>query len=248
MDDKGKDALSERTRRDAERAAGGGRDRGSDKGAARGGKGGGKGGKTKKAAELLALKLTGAKSATVIPTLEVVAPSGPALCVGPLNEPLDIIVCNKSVVLLRALEAAGAAPGSVLMLDTQPPEEAGLLYYQGAAQDVLYTRRWRRVYVAAPCTHTANSGASSRAAKMLIGLVLAAIAFAVWCYCAPADAVFFEHSRSCLGTYWLPPDQVVSPVRTSPCEPNPSRGSCRPPNPLGRVSITATIYLEGVTN
>ena len=137
--------------------------------------------------------------------------SSPQLCLGPLNEPTDIILCNKSTVLLRALEKEGAAPGSILMVDIQPPEEPGVLFYHGAAQDVLYKRPWRRLYVGAPCTHTANSGAASRAGKHLVGLVLAAIAFCVWCYCAPAQAVWFEHSRSCLGDYWMAPSQVVSP-------------------------------------
>ena len=87
--------------------------------------------------------------------------SAPQLCLGPLNEPVDIILCNKSVVLLRALEEEGAAPGSILMVDIQPPEDSGVLFYHGAAQDVLYTRPWRRLYVGAPCTHTANSGAGA---------------------------------------------------------------------------------------
>ena len=105
----------------------------------------------------------------------------PVPCLGPLNEPLDIIVCCKSVVLLRALEADGAPRGSILMVDTQPVEDASVLFHHGAAQDVLYKRRWRRLYAFTPCTDTANSGAAQRALKLSLGLVLAAVMFMVWC-------------------------------------------------------------------
>ena len=133
------------------------------------------------------------------------------LCLGPLNEPVDVLVCVKSVALLRALEKEGAPPGSILMVDVQPPEDPSVLFYQGDARDVLYKRPWRRAIVAPPCTHTANSGASSRPRKVALGLLLAAVTFCVWCFCAPAQAVVLEHSRSCLEHFWTPPDQVVSP-------------------------------------
>ena len=177
----------------------------------KGGRGKGAGRPGRALLALGGLAVADARLAARDPRPSLPAGVAPRLCLGPLNEPLDVMVCMKSVVLLRELEKQGAPPGSILMVDIQPPEDASVLFYHGAAQDILYKRRWRRAWVGAPCTHTANSGASSRKGKHLIGLVIAAIAFCVWCFSGPIQAVWFEHSRSCLGAYWTEPDQIVSP-------------------------------------
>ena len=140
------------------------------------------------------------------------APPPPQPCLGPLNEPLDVVVCASSAVLVRRLEAEGAGPGSVLTIDFDPPELPGTLHFQGDARRVLYKRRWRRLYGFAPCDDTAESGLqTTAAAKLADGRTFRGVAFYVWVFCAPADAAWMEHPISCVSRYWRVPDQTVSP-------------------------------------
>ena len=102
------------------------------------------------------------------------------------------------------------------MVDVLPPEEDGVLFHQGDALEVLYSRPWRMVYGFVMCTHTANSGAASRPLKAALGLLLAAIAFFFAVWCCDCQGMILEHSRSIVGKFGVPPTQVVSPVRADP--------------------------------
>ena len=129
-------------------------------------------------------------------------------------------------------------------MDLDPSEAPGL-HFQGDARGVLYRRRWRRVFFFAPCEHLAASGSQYHEGKAKAGLVMAALAFFLWCWCAPADAVCAENSVGLLSRLWRPPSQVVQPYWFGPGDSGLAerKATCLWLRGFGEVRVTSTDHL-----
>ena len=161
-----------------------------------------------------------------------------------LSLPLDVVVCESSGRTRDAIDATEGRLGTALSIDIDASEAPGL-HFQGDARHVLYRRKWRRVFIFAPCEHLASSGSQYHAPKAAAGLVMAALAFFLWCWCAPADAVCAENSVGLLSRLWRPPSQVIHPYWFGPGDTGlaESKATCIWLRGFGDVSIAPTDLL-----
>ena len=128
---------------------------------------------------------------------------------GVLGAPLDVFVgefSGRGACVVDEIEGAGTA----LTIDLLPAEWGGL-HFQGDFRHILFSRRWRRVFVFLPCTHLAYSGSQYHGEKVASGATWFALALCVLCFSAVvAEMVIMENSHGLL-ELWCRADQTLHP-------------------------------------
>ena len=87
----------------------------------------------------------------------------------------------------------------------------GPLRYKGFAQDILFTRHWRAVYIFLPCDDDALSGSQYFPEKVANGTHYWFQFLCVSAFHASADAAFLEHPTTKLEKLWCKASQTIQP-------------------------------------
>ena len=113
------------------------------------------------------------------------------------------------------LEIAGlAAPTGVVVISSDYREAEGRtprMHTVGDVRAFLYNRWWRAVVGFPPCLNTALSGRAEHWWKIASHLQWHGLQFYGFLWCAPADAVMLEHSRSIVTDLLPLPSQTLDP-------------------------------------
>ena len=88
---------------------------------------------------------------------------------GDPSAPLDLVVGASSGILVDIIDERAGRKGTAVSCDPLPCESTGL-HVRCCARRLVFSRRWRRVFIFMPCTHLASSGAQYFPEKVARGL------------------------------------------------------------------------------
>ena len=126
---------------------------------------------------------------------------------GEPSAPVLLLVGFYSHDLIACYESDGI---EVIACDYRAPEGPSM-FYRGDVRDIIFARWWCGVVACPPCKNIAWSSASTFAEKRDDGRQWYGLSFAVFIWCAPADAVFMETARSELARHFMKPSQLFHP-------------------------------------
>lgn len=119
-----------------------------------------------------------------------------------------LVACEYSARVRDAFRSAGHNAWSC---DLLPSHGNPRWHIQGDALRVARSCDWDMLIAFPPCTHLANSGASSWAAKQQDGRQQEAIDFVINLYYLSIPLVAIENPLGRLSTVWRKPDQTIQP-------------------------------------
>ena len=128
---------------------------------------------------------------------------------GDPSAPVDLVVGASSGILVDIIDKRAGRRGTAMSVDVLPCESTGM-HVRCCARRLVFSRRWRRVFIFMPCTHLANSGAQYFEDKAARGLCWYAMAVCAVFFCAPASMVIMENSDGLLKV-WRRADQALHP-------------------------------------